>query len=122
MLPLVLAVGSDFCVVCVLLQVLSPSAHKLGLILASRMTGGENKFQFSHLSLQEYVAALYLAQCIQSQGIDVTEAVPLLREPRGRLTMLWRFLTAILPSRLSTILLRDIWLAMMETCKYTVFV
>ena len=98
-------------------MVLSSAARRLGMILSSKMTGGDITFQFSHLSLQEYVAAVYVARCIETKGIDVTEAVVLLKEPRGRLTMFWRFLVGILPTRSATILLRDLWKAMLEPCK-----
>eukprot|EP00117_Sycon_ciliatum_P042624 scpid6424/ scgid4909/ Nucleotide-binding oligomerization domain-containing protein 2; Caspase recruitment domain-containing protein 15 len=79
---------------------LSADALDIGLLVRCSLVSGGQQYQrrFSHLMVQEFMAAQYAAEMVMRKQITATELVANLGTKHGHLLTFWKFVTALLPS------------------------
>ena len=76
---------------------LSDRAIQAGLLISNDTSLGSRQYRFYHLSIQEFLGALFVAQCVIQDVCHASMLVRRLADPHGHLSMFYRFLVALLP-------------------------
>ncbi|XP_065197671.1 uncharacterized protein LOC135829192 [Sycon ciliatum] len=90
---------------------LSKEAISLGLLQTCQgtMSTGARQYRFCHLSLQEFLAGWFMAECMVQERHHAIALVRRLGAYDGHMTMFWKFLIALCPGDVSLTVIEELW-------------
>ncbi|XP_065198045.1 uncharacterized protein LOC135829580 [Sycon ciliatum] len=90
---------------------LSKDAMSLGLLQTCQgtMSTDARQYRFCHLSLQEFLAAWFQAECVVQESHHATALVRRLGGYDGHMAMFWKFLIALCPEDVSLTIMVELW-------------
>ena len=90
---------------------LSEKARRLGLLMTFKDGSAHRarQYRFVHLSIQEFLSAWFMKQCVVVEACDAAMLVECLGECSGHLTMFWRFLIAMCNDDVAYPLMENLW-------------
>ena len=96
---------------------LSDKAIHLGLLISSDTLLGSRQYRFNHLSMQEFLAAFFIVQCLLKDVCHAQQFVMRFAEPSGHLSMFYRFLVAMATPVIASTLVHTLWYVMVNKIK-----
>ena len=96
---------------------LSDEAIHLGLLISSDTLLGSRQYRFNHLSMQEFLAAFFIVQCLLKDVCHAQRFVMRFAEPSGHLSMFYRFLVAMATPEIAATLVQTLWFVMVNKIK-----
>ena len=90
---------------------LSKDAMSLGLLQTCQgtMSTDARQYRFCHLSLQEFLAAWFQAECVVQDRHHAIALVRRLGAYDGHMAMFWKFLIALCPEDVSLTIMEELW-------------
>ena len=90
---------------------LSKDAMSLGLLQTCQgtMSTDARQYRFCHLSLQEFLAAWFQAECVVQDRHHAIALVLRLGAYDGHMAMFWKFLIALCPEDVSLTIMEELW-------------
>ncbi|XP_065198363.1 protein NLRC3-like [Sycon ciliatum] len=90
---------------------LSEDAKRLGLLQTCQgtMSTDARQYRFCHLSLQEFLAAWFQAECVVQERHHSIALVRRLGAYDGHMEMFWKFLIALCPEDVSLTIMEELW-------------
>ena len=90
---------------------LSKDAMSLGLLQTCQgtMSTDARQYRFCHLSLQEFLAAWFQAECVVQERHHGIALVRRLGAYDGHMAMFWKFLIALCPEDVSLTIMEELW-------------
>ncbi|XP_065198349.1 protein NLRC3-like [Sycon ciliatum] len=90
---------------------LSKDAMSLGLLQTCQgtMSTDARQYRFCHLSLQEFLAAWFQAECVVQERHHSIALVRRLGAYDGHMAMFWKFLIALCPEDVSLTIMEELW-------------
>ena len=90
---------------------LSKDAMSLGLLQTCQgtMSTDARQYRFCHLSLQEFLAAWFQAECVVHERHHGIALVQQLGAYDGHMAMFWKFLIALRPEDVSLTIMEELW-------------
>ena len=90
---------------------LSKDAMSLGLLQKCQgtMSTDARQYRFCHLSLQEFLAAWFQAECVVQERHHAIALVRRLGAYDGHMAMFWKFLIALCPEDVSLTIMEELW-------------
>ena len=90
---------------------LSKDAMSLGLLQTCQgtMSTDARQYRFCHLSLQEFLAAWFQAECVVQERHHAIALVRRLGAYDGHMAMFWKFLIALCPEDVSLTIMEELW-------------
>ncbi|XP_065198305.1 NLR family CARD domain-containing protein 3-like [Sycon ciliatum] len=90
---------------------LSKDAMSLGLLQTCQgtMSTDVRQYRFCHLSLQEFLAAWFQAECVVKERHHAIALVRRLGAYDGHMAMFWKFLIALCPEDVSLTIMEELW-------------
>ena len=90
---------------------LRKDAMSLGLLQTCQgtMSTDARQYRFCHLSLQEFLAAWFMAECMVEERHHAIALVRRLGAYDGHMAMFWKFLIALCPEDMSLTIMKELW-------------
>ena len=90
---------------------LSKDGMSLGLLQTCQdtMSMDARQYRFCHLSLQEFLAAWFQAECVVQERHHAIALVRRLGAYDGHMAMFWKFLIALCPEDVSLTIMEELW-------------